>query len=113
MATGKPQFNWKIRPDMTVESEPKVTSIKLGDGYEQRRPAGLNNHLAKYNVTVRIRKGEHQNLEAFLSRHGGVKSFLWTPPYTWTQIRVICRKWSISVGSLWVTVTTTFEQVVI
>lgn len=106
-------FNWKIRPDMTVESEPKVTSIKLGDGYEQRRPAGLNNHLAKYNVTVRIRKGEHQNLEAFLSRHGGVKSFLWTPPYTWTQIRVICRKWSINVGSLWVTVTTTFEQVVI
>ncbi|EBO9745597.1 phage tail protein, partial [Salmonella enterica] len=53
-------FNWKLRPDMTVESEPKVTSIKLGDGYEQRRPAGLNNHLAKYNVTVRIRKGEHQ-----------------------------------------------------
>ncbi|EGT7421842.1 phage tail protein [Salmonella enterica] len=106
-------FNWKIRPDMTVESEPKVTSIKLGDGYEQRRPAGLNNHLAKYNVTVRIRKGEHQNLEAFLSRHGGVKSFLWTPPYTWTQIRVICRKWSINVGSLWVTVATTFEQVVI
>ncbi|EEA7976518.1 phage tail protein, partial [Salmonella enterica] len=28
-------------------------------------------------------------------------------------IRVICRKWSINVGSLWVTVTTTFEQVVI
>ncbi|EEG0388112.1 phage tail protein, partial [Salmonella enterica] len=27
--------------------------------------------------------------------------------------RVICRKWSINVGSLWVTVTTTFEQVVI
>ncbi|EGN0838101.1 phage tail protein, partial [Salmonella enterica] len=22
-------FNWKLRPDMTVESEPKVTSIKL------------------------------------------------------------------------------------
>ncbi len=49
-------FNWKIRPDMTVESEPKVTH-KIRDGYEQRRPAGLNNHLAKYNVTVRIRKG--------------------------------------------------------
>ncbi|MCF3895564.1 phage tail protein, partial [Salmonella enterica subsp. enterica serovar Weltevreden] len=25
----------------------------------------------------------------------------------------ICRKWSINVGSLWVTVNTTFEQVVI
>ncbi|MBP1523043.1 phage tail protein, partial [Salmonella enterica subsp. enterica serovar Worthington] len=72
----------------------------------------LNNHLAKYNVTVRIRKGEHQNLEAFLSRHGGVKSFSGHRLIP-TQIRVICRKWSISVGSLWVTVTTTFEQVVI
>ncbi len=58
-------FNWKIRPDMTVESEPKVTSIKLGDGYEQRRPAGLNNHLAKYNVTVRIRKENIRILRHF------------------------------------------------
>ncbi|OPW97639.1 phage tail protein [Citrobacter sp. A316] len=52
-------------------------------------------------------------MEAFLSRHGGVKLFLWTPPYTWTQIRVVCRKWSVSVGAMWVTYTTTiFEQVV-
>ena len=36
-------FHWKIRPDMTVASEPKVLTVQLGDGYEQRRPAGLNN----------------------------------------------------------------------
>ncbi|EBH6782473.1 phage tail protein [Salmonella enterica] len=106
-------FHWKIKPDMSVESEPKVMIVKMGDGHEQRRPAGLNNNLAKYNVTIRIRKGEHVSLEDFLSRHGGVKSFLWTPPYTWMQIRVVCRKWSVSVGGMWVTVTATFEQVVI
>ncbi|MDM2741889.1 phage tail protein [Citrobacter sp. Cu096] len=106
-------FHWKIRPDMTMEAEPQVITVKMGDGYEQRRPAGLNGNLAKYNVTIKVRKGEHQRLEAFLSRHGGVKSFLWTPPYTWTQIRVVCRKWSVSVGAMWVTYTTTFEQVVI
>ncbi|HAZ7495158.1 TPA: phage tail protein, partial [Escherichia coli] len=25
-------FHWKIRPDMTVASEPKVVTVKLGDG---------------------------------------------------------------------------------
>ncbi|WP_073884869.1 phage tail protein, partial [Salmonella enterica] len=80
--------------------------------FEPRRPAWLTYPLAKYNVTVRMRTGVHQTLVAFLSRLGGVNSFLWTPPYTWTHIRVICRIWSIKVGSLWVTVTTTFEQVV-
>ncbi|MGT3300535.1 phage tail protein, partial [Yersinia enterocolitica] len=25
-------FNWKVDPDMEVETEPRVTVIKLGDG---------------------------------------------------------------------------------
>lgn len=106
-------FHWKICPDMTMEAEPQVITVRLGDGYEQRRPAGLNSNLAKYNVTIKVRKGEHQQLEAFLSRHEGVKPFLWMSPYTWTQIRVVSRKWSVSVGARWVTYTTTFEQVVL
>lgn len=105
-------FRWKIRPDMVAETTPQVTVVKFGDGYEQRRAAGLNHSLKTYNVTIRVRKGEHQSLEAFLSRHGAVKSFFWRQPYTWTQIRVVCRKWSVSVGVAWVTYTTTFEQVV-
>ncbi|HBE6117126.1 TPA: phage tail protein, partial [Escherichia coli] len=38
-------FHWKVRPDMNVVSEPKVVTVKLGDGYEQRRAAGLNNQF--------------------------------------------------------------------
>ncbi|EFK6637380.1 phage tail protein, partial [Escherichia coli] len=87
-------------------------TVKLGDGYEQRRAAGLNNQLSTYSVTIRVRKGEHPSLKAFLERHGGVRAFQWTPPYDWKPIRVVCRKWSASVGALWVTVTADFEQVV-
>lgn len=50
-------FHWKIRPDMTMQAEPQVITVKMGDGYEQRRPAGLNSNLAKYNVTIKVRKG--------------------------------------------------------
>ncbi|EPO3264340.1 TPA: phage tail protein, partial [Shigella sonnei] len=50
-------FHWKVRPDMNVVSEPKVVTVKLGDGYEQRRAAGLNNQLSTYSVKIRVRKG--------------------------------------------------------
>ncbi|EFP7591906.1 hypothetical protein HC219_004522 [Shigella sonnei] len=32
--------------------------------------------------------------------------------HDWKPIRVVCRKWSASVGALWVTITADFEQVV-
>ncbi len=57
-------FHWKVRPDMNVVSEPKVVTVKLGDGYEQRRAAGLNNQLSTYSVTIRVRKGEHPSLKS-------------------------------------------------
>ncbi|MGS3891704.1 phage tail protein, partial [Escherichia coli] len=82
-------FHWKVRPDMNVVSEPKVVTVKLGDGYEQRRAAGLNNQLSTYSVTIRVRKCEHPSLKAFLERHGGVRAFQWTPPYDWKLMQDI------------------------
>lgn len=38
-------FKWKVKPDMKKEFEPRVKSVKFGDGYEQRRPDGINNNL--------------------------------------------------------------------
>ena len=95
-------FHWKVRPDMNVVSEPKVVTVKLGDGYEQRRAAGLNNQLSTYSVTIRVRKCEHPSL----------KAFLWTPPYEWRQIKVTCAKWSSRVSMLRVEFSAEFEQVV-
>ncbi|END43948.1 phage minor tail family protein [Escherichia coli 2854350] len=105
-------FRWKVKPGMDVASVPSVRKVRFGDGYSQRAPAGLNNQLSTYSVTIRVRKCEHPSLKAFLERHGGVRAFQWTPPYDWKPIRVVCRKWSASVGALWVTITADFEQVV-
>lgn len=77
-------FHWKIRPDI---AEPGVTVVKFGDGYEQRRPTGPNSRLAKYNVTVRVRKGGNTGI--------------------W---RISCSDTGRSVSGDY---TTTFEQVVI
>ncbi|EGG3071194.1 phage tail protein [Salmonella enterica] len=105
-------FHWKVDPDMGVDSEPQVTVVKFGDGYEQRRVTGLNSNLKKYSVTIRTTRQDAGYLEDFLSEHNGVKAFLWTPPYGYRQIKVVCRKWSVKVGLLKTTFTATFEQVV-
>lgn len=106
-------FHWKVDPDMGVDSEPQVAVVKFGDGMEQRRAAGLNNNLKKYSVTIRTKRQDAGELEDFLSEHNGVKAFLWTPPYGYRQIKVVCRKWSVKAGLLKTTFTATFEQVVV
>lgn len=105
-------FGWKVDPDMGVDSEPQVSVVKFGDGYEQRRAAGINNDLKKYSVTIRVNREDGPVLEGFLSQHNGVKAFLWTPPHGYRQTTFICRKWSVKVGLLKTTFTATFEQVV-
>ncbi|OHG61778.1 phage tail protein, partial [Salmonella enterica] len=93
-------FHWKVDPDMGVDSEPQVAVVKFGDGYEQRRVTGLNSNLKKYSVTIRTKRQDAGYLEDFLSEHNGVKAFLWTPPYGYRQIKVVCRKWSVKAGLL-------------
>ncbi|EAQ2996255.1 phage tail protein [Salmonella enterica subsp. enterica serovar Abony] len=97
---------------MGVDSEPQVSVVRFGDGYEQRRASGINNDLKKYSVTIRVDREDGPALEGFLSQHNGVKAFLWTPPYGYRQIKVVCRKWSVKAGLLKTTFTATFEQVI-
>ncbi|EIC0165232.1 phage tail protein [Salmonella enterica subsp. enterica serovar Kinondoni] len=92
--------------------EPQVTVVNFGDGYEQCRAAGINNDLKKYSVTIRVNRGDSLVLEDFLSQHNGVKAFLWMQPYEYRQIKVVCWKWSVKVGLLKATFTTTFKRIV-
>lgn len=105
-------FHWKIKPGMTVNSEPRVTAVKYGDGYEQRKPAGINTDLKKYGVTFSVTRDDARYLEGFLARHGGYKAFLWTPPYLYRPIKVVCRKWSNTVNARRVDYNAEFEQVI-
>lgn len=105
-------FKWKVKPDMTKVSEPRVKSVKLGESYEQRRPDGLNSNTVKYNVTFLSTHAESQEIDRFLAKHQGVKAFLWQPPYQADFIKVICRKWSEQVKLMRSEIEAEFEQVV-
>ena len=106
--------------DLPLESEtrygcgfgPSVRKVRFGDGYSQRAPAGLNANLKTYSVTlsVPVRRGHGTGVVSGRAR--GWKSFLWTPPYEWRQIKVTCAKWSSRVSMLRVEFSAEFEQVV-
>ncbi|MSK85446.1 hypothetical protein GKE21_25765 [Escherichia coli] len=63
-------------------------------------------------VTLSVPRWEATALESFLAEHGGWKAFLWTPPYDWRQIKVICAKWTSRVSMLRVEFSAEFKQVV-
>ncbi len=97
---------------MKKEFEPRVKSVKFSDGYEQRRPDGINSNLKKYNVTLIYINSESLQIESFLEKHAGVTVFLWKPPHQSELIKVLCRKWSSSAGMIRTEITAEFEQVV-
>lgn len=103
-------FTWKVKTGMNIESEPRVRSVRFGDGYEQRRPDGLNSLLNKYSITLSPKNADGQIIRAFLEKHAGVTAFFWKPPHQTHMITVLCRKWSFSVGALRTEVTAEFEE---
>lgn len=105
-------FRWKIKPGMEVTSVPSFREVRFGDGYSQRSPTGLNADLKSYSVTLSVTRDEGRLLEAFLAEHGGWKAFLWTPPYGYRQIKVICAKWTSRVSMLRTDFSAEFKQVV-
>ncbi|HHH3380018.1 TPA: phage tail protein [Morganella morganii] len=104
-------FTWKVKPGMNIESEPRVRSVRFGDGYEQRRSDGLNSLLNKYSITLSPKNADAQIIRAFLEKHAGVTAFFWKPPHQMHVITVLCRKWSFSVGALRTEITAEFEEV--
>lgn len=105
-------FNWEVASNMSVKSEPRVKTIKLGDGYEQRIKDGINSDLRKYNVTLNVARDDGLVIDAFLTRQGGVHAFKWREPNTNHLITVKCSSWSTNVKHTAISITATFEEVV-
>ena len=106
-------FTWKVKPGMNIESEPRVRSIRFGDGYEQRRPDSLNSGQEKYSITLSAKNTDAHQIRNFLEKHGGVSAFFWTPPYQSQEITVLCRKWSVVVDLVRTEITAEFERVLV
>lgn len=107
-------FHWIPREGMSTSLTPKVSVVKMGDGYEQRRPTGLNSQLMTFQPVFRVTTRESRHaLEAFLVDHGGYQAFLWRVPAHNRTIRVVCREWSVTDNACYSDFSCKFEQVVV
>ncbi|MBY5962091.1 phage tail protein [Marinobacter nauticus] len=75
---------------LSRSTQHNVTRVRFGDGYEQRRPTGINPSTRVYNVTWSLLdQEEYDILYDFLASRKGVYSFIWTVPDTGEQVRVV------------------------
>ncbi|WP_392559397.1 phage tail protein [Orbus mooreae] len=105
-------FHWCVAPNMQVPIQPKVKTIKFGDGYEQRIQDGINSDLRSYSISLTVRRDEDLWIDQFLTLHAGYKAFLWRNPHTHKEVKVKCQSWSVNVMNTTATITATFEEVV-
>lgn len=73
-------FTWRTEREIDISGEYRVIEAQFGDGYKQTSANGINTKDAQYVVKVHARKEEAIKIMEFFDRHGGWKSFLWTPP---------------------------------
>lgn len=110
-------FTWCVT-SASYDLEPSVVLAKYGDGYAQRRPAGINTQNRLWNIEMHNVSAQTTTAVLdFLEARNGVDVFNWTPPrYTTAQV-VICPSWTfayadlVSDGERVYTVTMKFEQV--
>lgn len=113
-----PNFTWKPQTAYLINSEPDVSVVKFGDGYEQRAPKGLNPLRDKYDLRFvgvdnlcHNRPNVAKQAEAFLRARGAVEAFTWTPPNLTAPILVVCRSWTMTKTHSVYDLSATFEQV--
>ncbi|CAB3758600.1 phage tail protein [Paraburkholderia humisilvae] len=93
-------FDWCVSTAQ-ADVEPRVRIAQFGDGYAQRRPAGINTQDQMWSVGLtNLTASKAEAVLAFLSARNGVDVFNWTPPRTATTLDVICPSWSWTYGDM-------------
>ncbi|WP_439259485.1 phage tail protein [Lonepinella sp. BR2930] len=104
-------FNWKPQWGVKCTRKPDVKVLSFGNGYEQRIKNGINNDLRSFDVVF---KGDVANISAidnFLTEHGAVNAFYWTPYGETTQGKFKCEEWEKEYSTGFLTLTATFKEV--
>jgi phage-related protein len=93
-------FGWCVT-SASYDLEPKIVKAQFGDGYAQRRPAGINTQARMWNVDMKnIDTKTANDVLAFLEARNGVEVFNWTPPRTTTEQSVLAPSWNFSYGDM-------------
>lgn len=82
-----------IPPDFGMEPTPvaNVDEVQFGDGYTQRKPAGINYKRTDWSVNWTVlEQDEYDTLYAFLYARLRLTPFWWTPPWESQPKRYIC-----------------------
>lgn len=89
------EFNWAVTTGTALRHQPTVRVVQFGDGYEQRRAAGLNHNLRQWDVRIDNQEPVvAAEIESFLTARGGVEAFTWWSPED-VHVTVICERWDI------------------
>lgn len=76
-------------------SEPKVRTVRFGDGYSQRLSYGLNQNPKEWSLTFDVTDTQADEIETFLNaRAADAASFDWSPPDTNTSYKWVCPSWN-------------------
>lgn len=73
-------FTWKVERQVTPKIDYRTVEAQFGDGYKQTSADGINNKDEEYSIKVHGKKADMKAVMDFFDRHGGHKSFFWTPP---------------------------------
>lgn len=98
----------------TKQSQPKVRTVRFGDGYEKRLTFGLNQNPKVWNLSfVNLTETDSDTIETFLdARADDAASFDWSPPDETETYKWVCEEWSKSIPfANRATIQATFRQV--
>ncbi|PTL88866.1 phage tail protein [Halomonas litopenaei] len=86
-----------VLPDVCASYSPGVSpafsvdTVQFGDGYQQRRPTGLNSVRETWNVSFNnLSQDDYELVYGFLKSRQGVHAFLWQPPWEYAAKRWVC-----------------------
>ncbi|MCG7403008.1 phage tail protein [Caballeronia zhejiangensis] len=97
-------FKWCVS-EASYDLEPKIIKAQFGDGYAQRRPAGINTQACIWSLSMKnIDAATAGEVQTFLSDRNGVEVFNWTPPRQIVDPPVvqdmICPSWNLAYGQM-------------
>lgn len=79
-----------------LEEKPTIRTVNFGDGYEQRLAFGIHTQPKKWSLQFRNRSNtERDGILTFLRARGGVESFDWTDPNSYSG-KWVCDSWNVS-----------------
>jgi phage-related protein len=108
-------FTWIPDFGSPKSIKPNVSTIKFGDGYEQRQAKGINSTPQSWKLTFSNRDAtESAAINSFLTGLGGVSAFFWTPPGESNPLVFKCALDDYTYtpqSAAYTTITATFDQV--